>query len=471
MTDILDRSLRDIAAALRSGEVSCERLAEEAIANHQRHGESLGAYKSWNPDKVRAEARAADAVLKAGADLGPLHGLPISVKDLYGVRGYPTFAGTPRQLPPKWEREGPVVSALRRQQAVVMGKTHTVEFAFGGVGMNPHWGTPRNPWGGEVHRVPGGSSAGAGVSLGVGSAVLALGSDTAGSVRIPASVTGNVGLKTSYGRWSVEGIVPLSQSLDTAGPLARTVADVAYGFLALDPAHGAAPGIVESGLARLAGRDVAGLRLGLADGMMWDDCAPGVAEGVKGALDELVAKGAKLVSMDLPEADTVDVYFRKGGLAAVELFAFLTAELPEWLDLIEDIVQQRMAEAGTLPAHEYLERRRVFAECGASAAAKLAEVDVLVSPTVATTPPTLEEASDFETYKRSNLLMLRNTGVANYLGLCALTMPVALDGAGMPVGLQLVARHGEEEHLLATALAFERVLGTACERIGAPPLG
>lgn len=466
MTDILDKSLRDVAAALRAGEVSCEQLADASIANHERSSESLGAYKAWNPEWLREQARAADAVFATGADLGPLHGIPVSVKDLYGLKGFPTFAGSPKRLPPKWEREGPVVASLRRQQALITGKTHMVEFAFGGVGTNPHWGTPRNPWGGDEHRVPGGSSAGAGVTLGTGSALLALGSDTAGSVRIPASVTGNVGLKTSFGRWSLDGIVPLSQSLDTAGPLARTVADAAYAFLAIDPAHGALDGNLE----RMESCEVAGLRLGVADGMMWDDCDPGIAEGVKGALDELAAKGARLVSMELPEADRVDVYFRKGGLAAAELYAFLKMELPEWLDLIEDIVQQRMAEAGTLLAHEYIERLRVFAECGASAAERLAKVDVLVSPTVAATPPTLDDAAQLEIYKRANLLMLRNTGVVNYLGLCALTMPVALDDAGMPVGLQLIARHGEEERLLAIALAFERVLGTARERIGTPPL-
>jgi aspartyl-tRNA(Asn)/glutamyl-tRNA(Gln) amidotransferase subunit A len=466
MTDILDKSLRDVAAALRASEVSCEQLAEAAIANHERTSESLSAYKAWKPEWLLEQARAADAVFAAGADLGPLHGIPVSVKDLYGVKGFPTFAGSPKRLPPKWESEGPVVTSLRRQQALITGKTHMVEFAFGGVGMNPHWGTPRNPWGGDEHRVPGGSSAGAGVTLGVGSALLALGSDTAGSVRIPASVTGNVGLKTSFGRWSLAGIVPLSHSLDTAGPLTRTVADAAYAFLALDPAHGTVGG----NLQRMENCGIEGLRLGIADGTMWDGCDPGIAEGVKGALDELVAKGARLMPIELPEVDRVDSYFRKGHLAGVELYAFLKAELPEWLELIEDIVQQRMAEASTLPAHEYLERRRVFAECGASAAERLSNVDVLVSPTVAATPPTLASASQLENYRRANLLMLRNTGMVNYLGLCALTMPVALDDSGMPVGLQLIARHGEEERLLAIALAFEKVLGTGRERIGTPPL-
>lgn len=460
------QSLADWAAGLRDGETSSRALAEAAIARHDATGGSFGAYKSWDPAMTLAQADAADAALKAGIDLGPLHGLPVSVKDLYGVQGYPTFAGTPKELPPEWRTEGPLVRTLRHQMGVITGKTHTVEFAFGGIGHNPHWGTPRNPWDAKDHRIPGGSSSGAGVSLIAGSAMLAFGSDTAGSVRIPASLTGNVGLKTSYGRWSLDGIVPLSTSLDTAGILTRTAEDSAYAFCALDPMAR------DSGLEpdMLQDMEVAGLTIGVSDGLLWQDLSPGVGEGVEAALGELKKAGAEQVALPLPEVDAIDPLFRKGGLAAVELYAFLKSNLPEWLGLIDEIVQQRMAEASTLPAVEYLDRVRAFEQAGASAAVRLDEVDVLVSPTVALTPPTVEEISVVETYRGSNLLTLRNTAVVNYLGLCALTMPVALDKTGMPVGLQLIANHGEEENLLATALAFERVLGTGEQRLGVAPM-
>lgn len=465
MNDLLTASLSDLATRFRAGTISAKILAEAAIDHHQRHGESLNAYKTWDTEKLIKQAKAADAVREAGVDAGPLHGLPISVKDLYAVRGFPTYAGTPRPLPQKWTGEGPVIAALRRQQVMITGKTHTVEFAFGGLGLNPHWATPRNPWDAREHRVPGGSSSGAGVSLCVGSAVLALGTDTAGSVRIPASMTGTVGLKTSIGRWPVAGIVPLSPRLDSVGLLARTVEDAAYAFFALDPALA----LSNARCDRLDEVELSTVRLGISDGLLWEECSPGVAEGVKAALDELSAHGARLLPLPLPEADQVYPLFQKGGLAATELYVFLKNELPRWLGELDSTIAQRMDEASTLPAWEYLERVGLFERLSARVDESLRAVDVLVSPTVAITPPTLQEVKFSENYRRANVLSLRNTAIVNYLGLCALTLPVTLDRAGMPVGLQLIARHGREEHLLAVASACERCLGTGRERLRVPP--
>jgi aspartyl-tRNA(Asn)/glutamyl-tRNA(Gln) amidotransferase subunit A len=465
MTDPMQSSLAALGAALRDRTISAAALAETALANHEANAHSFGAYKLWEPDTTAAQAAAADAAFKSGNDLGPLQGLPISVKDLYGVRGWPTFAGTPKAFPAYWEDEGPVIAAIRSQLGVLTGKTHTVEFAFGGIGANPHWGTPRNPWDADNHRAPGGSSAGAGVSLCAGSALLALGTDTAGSVRIPASMTGNAGLKTGFGRWSIELIAPLSSSLDTAGVLARTVADLAIGFVGIDPAHAAR----RRETAVPAAAPIDGLRLGVPENFFWDDCSPGIAEGVREALREVEKKGATLVSCTLPEADQIHPIFKVGGLASVELYTFVKEELPEWFDLIDPIIVQRMAEAATLPAHEYVRRVRVMGELAQSAAARLATVDAMVTPTVPITPPILEEIAAIEDYRPANLMTLRNTGAANYLSLCALTMPVALDAAGMPVGLQLMGPLQSEERLLSIGLALEGALGTARERLDAPP--
>ncbi|MHA1107891.1 MAG: amidase family protein, partial [Alphaproteobacteria bacterium] len=206
---VLDGTMRDIAAAIRDGSADIEALIEQAIERHDQRGEAFHAYKHWDAAAARAQGAAAAAALAAGHDTGPLMGLPVSFKDIYGVKSMPTFDGTPKELPEEWRSEGPVVAAMRRRLAVITGKTHTVEFAFGGVGTTAHWGAPRNPWDAAEHRVSGGSSAGAGVSIAEGSALLAFGTDTGGSVRIPASVTGHVGLKTTIGRWSTDGIVPL----------------------------------------------------------------------------------------------------------------------------------------------------------------------------------------------------------------------------------------------------------------------
>ena len=196
------------------------------------------------------QAAAADAAFAAGNRLGPLQGIPVSVKDLYGVEGLPIFAGSPRELPLEWRREGWLVRRLRDQLAIVMGKTHTVEFAFGGLGISAHWPVPWNPQDRKTHRSPGGSSSGAGVSLGEGTALIALGTDTGGSVRIPASVTGNVALKTTAGRWPTTGIVPLSTTFDTAGFLARSAADAAFAFESVDGEK--VPALDDLGTVRLA---------------------------------------------------------------------------------------------------------------------------------------------------------------------------------------------------------------------------
>lgn len=466
MSSLLSRPLKQISQSLRDGAICAAELVEAAIARHDEFGGPLGAYKSWGAEEARLQARAADAARDSGAWLGPLQGLPISVKDLYGVAGWPVFAGTAMQLPAKWETEGPLIATLRRQLGVVMGKSHTVELAFGGLGVNPHWGTPRNPWDAHVHRVPGGSSSGAGVSLLEGSALLALGSDTAGSVRVPASLTGVVGLKTSHGRWPTAGIVPLSPTLDTAGILARSVEDAVYGFAALDPRLGD-PAALE---ARVAGLDLAGIRIGIAGAPLWDHCAPGIAEAVRGALDELARSGARLKDAPLPEAAEAIALFRQGGVVSAECDSFIERELPAWREKLDPIITTRIADGGAISARELLLRYASLEAMAAGAATRFGHCDVIAAPTVARTAPSLEEVAPIEVYRRVNMTVLRNSCVANYCGLCAISLPVGLDGSGLPIGLQLAAPWGEEERLLAVALAAERVWGKPRDRLGEPPL-
>jgi aspartyl-tRNA(Asn)/glutamyl-tRNA(Gln) amidotransferase subunit A len=198
----------DLVRALREGSVRAVDLFEEAQERHRRYGEVLNAYKLWVGPAAQAQAAAADAAFAVGADLGPAQGLPVSVKDVFGLLGTPTYCGTARPLPAKYEAEGPIIAGLRRQLAVFPGKSHTVPFAFGVIGVNRHWGAPRNPWDPVSHRMTGGSSSGAGVSLWEGSCLWALGSDAGGSVRAPAALTGCVGLLTSVGRWPAGGGSP-----------------------------------------------------------------------------------------------------------------------------------------------------------------------------------------------------------------------------------------------------------------------
>ncbi len=468
MTDPANRSLPGIAAALRAGELTAAALTEHAIERHERLGGPLAAYIPWDPDAARAAAEAADAAFAAGADLGPMQGIPVSVKDLFGVRGMPTQAGSPKRLPSRFEAEGPVIAGLRNQMAVFMGKTHTVEFAFDGLGVNPHLGAPRNPWDAKEHRLPGGSSSGAGVSILEGSAYVALGSDSGGSVRMPAAITGTVGLKTTAGRWSLDGIVPFSPSLDSPGPLTRTILDAAHAFAAIDPVCDSAA------LARaLDAADATGLKLGFDEDHFWDNCSPGVAEGVRGALDELGKVGARIVEIDFPEAAAGQAEGMKGLVVEAEFLAIMREELPEWLETLNPLLAGRLAslrEPERLPAVDYLANLWEMHRLAASADARLAAIDAFVCPTVVGTPPREEDVRTPEAYVAAGRLVHQNTYLLNILGLCAVTMPVALDEAGMPVGLQIVGRANTEERLLGIARACEKVLGTGPERLGTPPL-
>jgi len=455
MIELASASIAELGAALRAGRVRAADLVAQAAGNRD---ESLGAYKLWLPERAAAAAALADAAFAEGLDFGALQGLPVSVKDLYGLPGTPTHAGAPRPLPAAWEREGPVVRAVRDAMACIVGKTHTVEFAFGGVGSNPHWGTPRNPWSREVHRVPGGSSAGAGVSLWEGTEVVALGSDTAGSVRVPASYTGTVGLKTTYGRWSLAGIVPLSSSLDTAGILTRSVADAALAFSVIDPRCTASP----------EPADLSRLRLGVVD-ELFDGCAPGVVDAVRATVRELEGKGASIVPFSLSELAAVREIFAAGGLAAPEFMAFIHRELPDFLATLDPGARERFVPIESLTASEYLDRRARLARLAEEANASLAGVDGILSPTTPNTAPRLDEVSDRDGYRSRNMASLRNTMPGNLLDFCGLTIPVGLDGDGMPIGFQIMAARGADERLLSVGLAVENVVGTARERLGTPP--
>ena len=465
MSALAERSLLDTARMLREGALCAEDVAREALDSQRRHRNFLGAYVSVDPEATLAAAKRADEESAAGRDGGVLHGIPVSVKDLFGVKGYPTYAGSPRPLPAKWERPGPLIEKVLRAHAVIVGKTHTVEFAFGGIGMNPHWDTPRNPWDAVHHRVPGGSSAGAGVTLLEGSALVAFGTDTAGSVRIPASYSGTVGLKTTAGRWSTAGVVPLSPTLDTVGLLAKDVADVERVFHFIDGAgEQQAHGVDDADLPRLSE-----LRFIVPTDFFWDECSPGVAEGVERAMRELEGAGARFETSSFACARSVFGVFLEGGPVAPEFAEFIRKEVPQAVETLDPNVAARIENTVSTTSPEYLSRIERMRHLAARAVEELGETGMLLSPTVALTPPTVDSLADPDAYRKANLAVLRNTGVVNYLGLCALSLPVALDACGMPVGLQVIASPGMEEHLLRAARRIENTLGRMRDRLGRPP--
>lgn len=455
-------TIEKIATALRKGGFTSVALAEQAIASH-RQTENWNAYKTWTPDNALAAAEAADNNFKRSADHGLLQGIPVSVKDIFGVDNLPTFAGTRHELPAAWRRQGFVVNRVRDSLGVVTGKTHTVEFAFGALGVNSHWGTPVNPWDPVHHRVPGGSSSGASVSIRQGSALVAFGTDTAGSVRIPAAMTGVVGLKTSHGRWPMDGVVPLSQTLDSAGVLVRNVDDAVFAFAAVD----ARRRTLESLRAEMARRLPETVHVGLPE-ETFVDCEDGIAEVVMGAVDELQSGGMKMVHLSLPEVDQARALLAQGSVAAAQCAEFVRAELPAWLDAMDPLVSLRIRDGGEISALEYLSRHRQLRKLAAAAAACFAGFTVLACPTVRISPPRVDDAATAEAYRPRNMAALANTCFANMMRLCAVTIPAGLDRNGMPVGLQLLAPHNEEELLLAVAARAEEILGAPDARIGKP---
>ena len=456
----------ELVRALREGAVRAVDLFDEAEERHHRYGAALNAYKLWLGPAARAQAQAADAAFRVGADLGPAQGLPISIKDVFGVRGTPTYCGTLRPLPPKYEAEGPIVGGLRRQLSVFPGKSHTVPFAFGVIGVNKHWGAPRNPWDDSAHRMSGGSSSGAGVSLWEGSCLWALGSDAGGSVRAPAALTGTVGLRTSIGRWPVGGAPPLAPTFDTPGILARSVEDLIVGFAAIDPSVDS----LQAFLQATAARSLVGLRIGIPEDHFFDECGTGVVEIVRRALRDLEGGGAVLMSRAFPEATEAAQWMANGGVGVPEGYALVHSEFPEWIDTLDPTVWSRLSAFGAIDAEEYLKRVREIEPARIRAHARLEGLDVLATPTTRVTAPAAQEVEALEDYRQRNMAVGRNLMLMNLWDFPSITLPVGKDPNGLPIGLQLSSQRGSEVNLLGIALAVERALGTPRQILGTPPL-
>lgn len=448
------QNMEQLARGLRTGEVSARALMEACINSYAASEPELNAYKSWNGERALAVASKADELLQLGYDLGPLMGLPVSVKDMFGVPGLPTFAGSGTELGPEWQQAGPLIQTLLGQLAVITGKTHTVEFALGGIGTNAHWGTPRNPWSPDEHRVPGGSSSGAGVSLCQGAALLALGTDTGGSVRIPAAMTGTVGFKPAGGHWPSEHVVPLSSSLDSPGILTRTVADAVFAYEAIQSRLQAE----KIKIPLLS--DCRGLRIGVVENFFWDDAADDLVEVVRQTMRKLEQAGAILVPLQVPDCEPLFEMFQQGGLSVAELAAFLASSMPERLQLLDPVVRSRIVAGGGVSASEYLQRKEMLSKAEKRTAELFGQVDFWLHPTLPITAPTVAELQDPDEYRRYNMLALRNPSMANLLGLCGLSIPAGLDKQGLPVAVQLTAEAQQETRLLAAGMVIEDLIGT-----------
>ncbi len=459
-------SLSATASALRTGRTSPSKLLRAALERARSSTPPNGAYKLLDETFAHDQAERAEAMLDAARDgrpdPGPMCGIPVSVKDMYGVEGLPTFAGTTRRLPPKWETDAWLVSVLRAQGAVIIGKTHTVELAYSGVGINPHWGTPRNPNDASAHRIPGGSSSGAGVSLVEGSALVALGTDTGGSIRIPASLTGTVGMRGTTGNWPTQGVVPLSPTLDVVGGLTRTVDDMVWFFGSVDPRQGD-PDAFRQRL-DLDDATQGTVRIGVPDSDLWKGIQGDIARVFEASLGRLSAHAGSGASAFTHASsagglldEAADAYLT-GQMVATQCNAFLAAELPGWSDLLHPIVGDRLRDAPDAQSAEYAEALALQGALAARADTLFEDVDILALPGHTISPPPVETLAGPDEYRAVNTTLLRVTAPASFLGLPAITLPVGHDDLGLPVGLQLIAPAGQDERLLAIARRAERKL-------------
>lgn len=456
--------LKEIHKSLRDSSISATDLMQTCSENYSKHEPKTNAYKTWDGDRALNQAKLIDSLFKSKVDMGPLMGIPTSAKDLFGVPGLPIFAGSSQPLDEKWQNAGEVIGSLLRQGSIITGKTHTVEFAFGGIGTNDHWGAPVNPWDSNNHRVPGGSSSGAGVSLIQGSALLALGTDTAGSVRIPASFTGTVGLKTTQDRWPNNGAIPLSSTLDTAGILTRSVEDAVFAFHAIDNA------ITGKNNKPIEIQSLQGIKVGVPQNFFWDGVDDSIVKVTQDAINQIKNLGVNLIDTVLPGCDPVYEIFQQGGLGAPELSAFLNINMPEKIEQLGPMVQIRVQGAQDVNCIDYLTRKHTIATACVNAADYLNNFDVIISPTIATTAPLVSDLKDINNYRKANMLALRNTSIGNLMGMCAISIPIGKDNYGIPVGLQLMSGPNTESKLLAIASLIEQHIGKPHEILGKAPL-
>jgi aspartyl-tRNA(Asn)/glutamyl-tRNA(Gln) amidotransferase subunit A len=441
------KSIRELAADLNAGRTSSTRLVEQALARIQSYRNDGGAaYISVDADFALACARASDAARSAGYVPSLLAGLPVSIKDLFDVKGQVSAAGS-KALADTAPATGdaPVVARLRAAGAVLLGRTNMSEFAFSGLGLNPHYGTPLNPF--DASRVAGGSTSGGAVSVALDMAAAALGTDTGGSIRIPSAFCGLTGFKPTARRVSLAGAVPLSRTLDSAGPLARSVdccaiLDAALSGEALDTQ--ALP--------------LAGLRFGVTGDFVGADLGDEVQTGFDRALHALEKAGAFVERFSFPELLELPEINGRGGLVAAEAYAWHRNLIEQKETLYDQRVAARIRRGQQQSAADYIDLLDARRRLTASARQRLRSFDAWLMPTVAITAPLLSPLEEHDTaFFATNALVLRNASVINFLDGCALSVPCHREGEPA-VGLSVCGLAGQDAQILQIGRSVESLL-------------
>jgi aspartyl-tRNA(Asn)/glutamyl-tRNA(Gln) amidotransferase subunit A len=435
--------------AARMSNSTRDRLEQALERVADPNGEGSRAYLTVYSESARASADAADARARSGLSLGPLDGAIVSIKDLFDVAGEPTRAGS-KVLAAEARyatADAPVVRRLRAAGAVIVGKTNMTEFAFSGIGINPHYGTPRNP--ADRSRIPGGSTSGGAVAVADGMCEIAIGSDTGGSTRIPAALTGIVGFKPSKYRVPTEGAFPLSFTLDSIGPMARSVRDCADADAIL---AGDEPQAIEPA-------PLSGLHFGVAKGLAIEQLDDTVARSFEQAIGVIGDAGARLTDQFFSLLKDMVQVNARGGFIAAEACAIHRDRLRRHGDDIDPIIRNRIERGQQIPAPDYIAMLRERSELVRAMDRQLQDFDALLMPTTPIVAPQFDEVAAVEGFMAKNMLLLRNTSVANFFDLCAISLPMCRDSS-LPTGLMLVARNGQDHRLFRMAAAVESLLAS-----------
>ena len=440
-------TVAQLARDLAAGRTSSRELVERALARiAAAYGEGPRAFLKVYEQAARADAEHADELRQRGVRRSPIDGLPVSLKDLFDVAGDVTRAGS-KVLAREAKHDAGAVARLRAAGAIFIGRTNMVEFAFGGVGLNPHYGTPRNPWDRAAARVPGGSSSGAAVAQAEGMCVMALGTDTRGSIRAPAALCGVVGWKPTARRVPREGAFPLSFTLDSVGPLANTVACCA----AYDAVLAGEPAVA------LPALEARGLRLLLPRSTALADLDREVASAFDRALARFSERGALIEERPVPAFDRQAEYFKAGGYAGAEAYQIHRPYLDRLAEY-DPRVGQRLLLGKDISAADYVALGELRAAYMREVGALAAPYDAILMPTVPCVAPTIAQTeASMDDYVRWNMRILRNTGLVNFLDGCAVSLPCHDPGTA-PVGLTVCGTADSDRHTLAVAAALERAL-------------
>jgi aspartyl-tRNA(Asn)/glutamyl-tRNA(Gln) amidotransferase subunit A len=453
--DVAHLSIRELGQRLAARELSAVELTQRYLQRIDEHNAELNAFITVDPDYSLAQAREADRALAAGDQHHPLTGIPVALKDTIPTAGLRTTAGS--RVLDDWvpDADPPVVQRLRSCGAVVIGKTNLHEFAYGGTSENEHFGPVRNPW--DPRRVAGGSSGGSAAAVAAGLAAAAVGTDAAGSVRIPACHCGTVGFKPTYGRVRTAGLVPLGWSLDHVGAITRTVQDAE---VLLDAMSGRRPQCPDQFDAAGPPR-VEGLRVGLPHRYALEGVDPGIADRVGNAVAALTSLGVTVEEVDVPRL----------GLSTATAYTIIAAEASAyhsrwWPERVQDYgadVRGKLEAAARLPAGDYVQAQRARAQIVEALAAALEEVDAIVTPTAPLTPQLVGQKEVNFAGQRlpatGGGVFTRFTAAFNLSGGPAISVPCGLTPDGMPAGLQIASAPGRDELVLRLAAAYEQVNG------------